>query len=119
MRVERGSAMDTAPALRSQSFSVAAGTRVKPLPLHPAALEKKHSHVRRRSSGLFGSKPSISLPRVDHATNVFQRLQTALRWVTRHMYFLLHKTARAPISHQAFPLPPLPLPFLFSYRVPK
>lgn len=81
LRMERHH-VDSA-ALRSQSFSAAAASRVTPLTPHqsPAELERKHSQIRRKSSGIFGAKPALKCPRIDQTTNVFSKLQSALRYM--------------------------------------
>ncbi|XP_048581771.1 rho family-interacting cell polarization regulator 2-like isoform X2 [Nematostella vectensis] len=81
LRMERGYFHVENQAQRSQSFSVAAGRSIKPIPLHPAPaeLERKHSqNVRRRPTGLFRSKPAVKIPRVESTLNMFTRLQSAL-----------------------------------------
>ena len=69
-------------AARSQSFSASAISCVKPLtPLQsPAELERKHSQIRRKSSGIFGPKPALKCPRIAQTTSVFSKLQSALRY---------------------------------------
>lgn len=74
-------------AARSQSFSASAISRVKPLtPLQsPAELERKHSQIRRKSSGIFGPKPALKCPRISQTTSVFTKLQSALSEYARHL----------------------------------
>jgi len=45
----------------------------------PAELERKHSQIRRKPSGIFGAKPALKYPRIDHTTSLFGKLQSALR----------------------------------------
>jgi len=78
--MERGHHIDNTP-LRSQSVGAAAACRIKPLTAHqsPAELERKHSQIRRKPSGIFGAKPALKYPRIDHTTSLFGKLQSALR----------------------------------------
>ncbi|XP_028518138.1 rho family-interacting cell polarization regulator 2 [Exaiptasia diaphana] len=75
-------------ANRSQSFSAAASRSIKPIPLHPspAELDRRHSqNVRRKHTGLFGSKPAIKVPRVESALNMFTKLQTGLSECSKYL----------------------------------
>lgn len=80
MRMERGHHIDSTP-LRSQSVGAAGASRIRPLTAHqsPAELERKHSQIRRKHSGIFGAKPALKYPRIDHTTSLFGKLQSALR----------------------------------------
>ncbi|XP_031569212.1 rho family-interacting cell polarization regulator 1-like isoform X2 [Actinia tenebrosa] len=82
LRMERGFfSINDNQANRSQSFSAAAARGVRPIPLHPspAELERRHSqNVRRRHTGLFGSRPAVKVPRVESALNMFTKLQAGL-----------------------------------------
>nr|XP_058946446.1 rho family-interacting cell polarization regulator 2-like [Pocillopora verrucosa] len=90
-RNSRSLRMDRHPfesaAARSQSFSASAISCVKPLtPLQsPAELERKHSQIRRKSSGIFGPKPALKCPRIAQTTSVFSKLQSALSEYARHL----------------------------------
>ena len=81
MRVERSNHTDFPAGVKSQSVS-AAVSRSRSCLVHPnpAELERKHSHVRRKSTGLFSSKPLLKVPRIDNAINLFLRLQATLRF---------------------------------------
>ncbi|KAJ7383550.1 negative regulation of Rho guanyl-nucleotide exchange factor [Desmophyllum pertusum] len=87
LRMDRGHHVDSNPALRSQSFGAAAASRVRPLTSYqsPAELERKHSQIRRRPSGIFGAKPALKCPRIDHTTSLFSKLQSALSEYGRYL----------------------------------
>lgn len=82
LRMERGShhSNDVTPP-RCQSVGAAGASRIKPGAGHqsPADLERKHSQLVRRPSGIFGGKPALKTPRIDQTTSLFGRLQAALR----------------------------------------
>jgi len=79
--MERGHHNANSTPNRAQSVGAAAATHIKPLTGHqsPAELERKHSQIIRRPSGIFGAKPAIKTPRIDHTTSLFGKLQSALR----------------------------------------
>ena len=82
LRMERGSHHNTeVTPPRSQSVGAAGASRIKPGAGHqsPADLERKHSQLVRRPSGMFGGKPAFKTPRVDQTTGLFGKLQSALR----------------------------------------
>lgn len=88
LRMERGSHHNTeVTPPRSQSVGAAGASRIKPGAGHqsPADLERKHSQLVRRPSGMFGGKPAFKTPRVDQTTGLFGKLQSALSDYRKHL----------------------------------
>lgn len=88
LRMEKGlHHLNEATPPRSQSVGAAGASRIKPGAGHqsPADLERKHSQLVRRPSGIFGGKPALKTPRIDQTTSLFGRLQAALSEYRRHL----------------------------------
>lgn len=81
LRMDRGHHVAESTPQRAQSVGAAAASRVRPPTglQSPADLERKHSQLIRRPSGIFGAKPAFKVPRIDQTTCLFSKLQSALR----------------------------------------
>ncbi|XP_073234986.1 rho family-interacting cell polarization regulator 2-like isoform X2 [Porites lutea] len=89
LRMERGHHVTDNIPNRTQSVGAAAASRIRSSSAlghqSPAQLERKHSQIIRRQSGILRSKPSIKTPRIDHTTSLFSKLLSALSDYGKHL----------------------------------